>query len=292
MKNRSSKMKEVMWAVLLLAIAMNVGAQKIKIDNGTVMMDKVAVLKVEGKVGLFKAMNLTYKSMEDQPVLSIREKVFNYFLPTYEPLNFYDITFHQADQRMSFVAKGRLISEKKVSQWLFVEMTPSLLKDNKIDSTTVNAFIKANDANEKINRDTLDYIAFEAALRDQLRANLPRDYSKSVNFLAGKSEGFYGGASTTFNIYQGDAVIGKVVREIKHATPQNEVQFTIYKKLATPINERGQMVDYGVVAFTEMSGGTKDITTIQDKKTHRLDYFIGENSYQQLVQFLIKNSYL
>ena len=48
----------------------------------------------------------------------------------------------------------------------------------------------------------------------------------------------------------------------------------------------------GIVAFSDYSEASRSLMTVQDKNDNRIDFTIGENSQQQIVQFLIKHGYM
>lgn len=286
-------MKKLLNISILLLIAATLCAQKLKIDDGTISIDKVPIAKIEGESGLFKGIDLTYKSLDGQPLFRLKLKSSNYFIPTHESLWWYDIEFFKPAVRVNYLPKEAIkYSEKKMSEWLFITIDPKLLKNNEIDTAALRTFIAANDASEKIKLDTLAYAVYEATLINQLiTSKITRDTKKPIICKELGSDGFYTTKTTLYDILQDGVVLAKIEKTIDKSSTSYTGTFKVYKKYTQPLEIDGKSFTEGLAAFVKV-GNYGTITTIQDKKHNKVEFTIGENSQQQIAEFLVAGGYL
>lgn len=286
-------MKKTTLIIIFMISTILLHAQKVKVDDGTVSIDKVPVAKLEGKASLLKGIDLTYKSLDGQPLLRLTMKSSNYFIPTQTNIYWYDIEFFKTAKRVNILIKsGTYYSEKKLSELLFVTNVPSLLKNNEIDTASLRIFTAKNDASEKIKNDTSVYAEYESMLINKLKnSKIDRDLKKLVTCLQTSSNTLAWITTTTYDIIQDKILIGSIEKVIENANTGLSGKYKIFKKYNIPEIIGDKTFTNGIAAYIEL-GNYPKIITIQDKKNTRMESGIGDNSQQQIAEFLVNKGYL
>jgi hypothetical protein len=276
---------------ILFLVFPTLNAQKIKIDDGTVLLDKVPIAKINGNNGWGKDANLIYSSLDGKEILKINEGDFECFLPSHEGFWFYNIEFPTLGKKMTMVITSRYRSEKAMTEWLFVKIKPSLFKNNLPDSTAINAFISTNDASQKVKNDTTSYKEYEALLQKSLaEKSLERNLKEPVVFKSKGEKRVNSENVLMYDIYQGNTLIGTLdkVQISNYGTITSKYNF--YKKLTKPFTINGKTYETGIACF--VTQGEIYIVTVADKDYHKVPFPIGDSSEQQIAQFLISKGYL
>jgi hypothetical protein len=288
-------MKKLSWLTVLIFASVIINAQKIKVKDGVVLLDETPLVKIEGKVGMVKQADFTYTTLDGKPILKLKEGCFEYFIPVFETFYYYNIEFPLLNKKVTTLINFRYISEKKITEWLFVKITPPLLKNNALDSAAVNAFISKSDNSQKIQQDTTFYNLYEAANCESLKntKNISRNITKPVHFIpVGGGKTVMRKTTYTFDIDQGETIIGRL-EKIYESDPGlgQVIHFCFYKK-TIPFKVGDQTYNYALVGYTKANQVYTEILTFVDKKKHKSDATFRENSEDLILKFLTTNDYL
>lgn len=286
-------MKKISIIMAFVFSVLVINAQKVKVDDGTVTLDKVPIAKVEGSSGLFKNTDLTYKFLNDQPMLRLTVQSSGYFIPTHKDLYWYEIQFFKPSKTVRVLIKGGAYnSQKKLSEMLFVTYTPQFLKNNEIDTVALSQFAEKNDGSKKIMEDTAVYNAYEIELRKALNnGRIDRDLIKPIILKSTGNEVVAWITTSTFDIIQDNVVIGSVEKRIENGNSGLSGNYKIFKRFKNSETIGGKPVQYGIASCVEI-GSFPFFRTVQDKKEHKLDSKFSDKSENQIVQFLVSNGYL
>jgi hypothetical protein len=286
-------MKKLTWVTALIFVSVIINAQKIKVKDGVVLLDETPIVKIEGKVGMVKQAEFTYTSLDGKPVLKLKEGCFEYPMPILDPFYYYEIEFSSLNKKMTTLINARYISEKKLTEWLFVKITPPLLKNNTLDSVAVSAFISKNDNSLKIQKDTTFYNLYEAANREALLSTkIARNTTKPPYFVEGGRKTIMRKTYNSYEIRQGGVTIGKLEKVYESDPGLGQViHFCFYKKVA-PFKVGDETYEYAFAGYTKANQIFTEILTFVDKKRHKVDTKFQENSEGQILKFLTDNDYL
>ena len=292
---KTNIMKKLTWIAILLFTITITQAQKVKVKDNTVFLDEAPIAKIEGKVGMVKQADFTYTTLDGKPILKLKEGCFEYFIPTFETFYYYNIEFPSINKKFTTLINSRYISEKKITEWLFVKITPSLLKNNALDSLAVNAFASKSDNSQKIQQDTTFYNLYEAANCESLKntKNVSRNTTKPVIFIpVGGGRTVMRKKTYTFDIEQGGITIGRLEKIYESDPGLGQVIHFCFYKRTVPFKVGDQTYNYALVGYTKANQVYTEILTFVDKKKHRSETTFRENSEDLILKFLAINDYL
>jgi hypothetical protein len=284
-------MKKFILFITLTTLVINVFSQDINIKGGQILLDKVPIAKIDGKIGLLKDADLTILSLDDKPLITVKEKKYKYFIPGFENWLYVEVHFLKSDKYLIYPydIHTRLGSEKKVVKFLFANETPLSINNNEIDVEKENGFINKYDSSAQFVKDTTDKNDYERKLIDQLKNSvISRDQSSPVILKYTK---------TGSVIYQTDVIIGKIEKVYTtRPSPQSPlVEYFVYKKFASPLNVGNEVIEYGLAAYISVeSNGCNGTKVIQKKKYVDLGVIIklDEDAQQKIANALVWKKYL
>jgi hypothetical protein len=285
-------MKKFILFITLTTLVINVFSQDINIKGGQILLDKVPIAKIDGKIGLLKDADLTILSLDDKPLITVKEKKYKYFIPGFENWLYVEVHFLKSDKYLIYPydIHTRLGSEKKVVKFLFANETPLSINNNEIDVEKENGFINKYDSSAQFVKDTTDKNDYERKLIDQLKnSEIKRDKGKQIVLKYN---------STGSIIYQSDVVIGKIEKIIttRQSPQKSMVEYFVYKKFETPLNVGNEALDFGLTIYfkVENSGTLAPMAIIQKKKYDNsgLIIKIDEDAQQKIADYLVGHGYL
>lgn len=254
-------MKKLSLLLIALFTAICIHAQKLKIDDGIITIDKKPIAKLEGESGLFKGIDLTYKSLSGEFLFKVTMEGADYFIPTWEESYWYELTFAKPSVKVRYVAAGIHRNEKKISELFLIKVQPPLINGDAIDESALKEFVAQYDNSEAITKDSIAYMEYETALINQLSAiKIERDLKKPVSLKLRTSNAFGLSTTKTFDIIQDKKVIGYLEKYDETTSNQRKVVYQIFKNLNTPIKRGDKTISSGLALYCEMSSFPKNIS--------------------------------
>ncbi|HEY4786940.1 MAG TPA: hypothetical protein VIH57_12870 [Bacteroidales bacterium] len=286
-------MKKAIFIALAIFTMAATRAQKIKISDGNVLLDKVAIAKVEGKSGLFKKTDLLFSSLAGQPLLRVQEQRYDYFLETYDDLFWYEVENIKSGSKVAWAANANY-SQKQLAEWLFVKTDPKLLKNDEIDTLAWNEFRKKTDVSSKIHADTIAYQEFETALIDRLKnaKRSGRDLGKPINFTQTSSNTFATRTVSSYKIYQDGYFIALLEKSVEKSSMGTEGYYRIYRPFDPVLTVGDKTYEKGLAGYMKISFTVPMLQITQLKKSIRADFATGDNSERAIVKYMVDNGYL
>jgi hypothetical protein len=212
-------MKKITLLTASLLITTLCFSQRLQLKKGILSEDGQPVAKLEGKATLFKT-NVTIKSLSDTPLLSVERIIKTFGSPFHEGINYYEIRFIPTGKVASLLMTGEnsYTSEKNLAQYIFDTIGHNFFSNDQINQEIVDAFFKG-DQSEQIRTDTLMTRNLITLSKEKLTEPLiPRDGNTYLRLNSLKKETISTAKAEsleTFDIYQGNVVIGRVLKRIK-----------------------------------------------------------------------------
>jgi len=271
---------------IIVAATITVQAQKVKVKDGKVLIDKVPVALIEGEAGMFKGIDLTYKSLDGNLLFTLKLEAQEFFMPGSAKPSWYQINFFKPAKavRYSLDENGVYYSEKKISELMFGTITPPLLKNNEIDPAALEEFVSKYDATEKIKKDSAKQVTFENEMMEKLKlSQIDRNTDAPVVCKRESSDG----VTTKYEISQEKKIIGWIEQKVTEAMGTKKTEFWVYRKFATPQVIDGDSLPACFAAYYLQDSFPK-IWTMQDKQATKVQL----KSLQELAEYMVKKGFM
>lgn len=201
--------------IFLSLISILSHAQKIQIKKGLITNDGEPLGKLEGEATFANGTDITIKSMGDEPLVHIKCVIINYHNVFYKSIQFYSIDFIPLNQSAALTMDYPFSSEKRLIEYLYATIGPIFLSKEGLNKNQVENFLASKDESAKIHADTTHNFAMRNNEREALKKSIE---SRDINgmLLMRLVDSRASGSSTqeTAEIYQGNLLIGKIVKTI------------------------------------------------------------------------------
>jgi hypothetical protein len=309
---QTTSMKNTLLTFLILS-CMHLHAQEtVTIKKGDIKNKGVLIATYDGKGGAFRLGNYgVFLPNSKDTSISLREYTHDFENPLFEEeLFLYRVTFNGTPAQSIYIrpkpTTGKLLGKyyetygrklgKDVIEELFNDTVPVLLTDKGLDNDSVTAYIKrcAFDLDKlagyvKSVEDTIAMFTKDPINRD--KAAVPQ--FRQVN-AGGMNDAM--SASYTYEIYQGDVLLGRMIKRTKGGSFPS-ASYYFWKKV--PPNNRliGEPINYVPIAYIA------NASWINDLGSETLKIVVGKNHLKfqpkgspmtaemMLLNILIKNNY-
>jgi len=281
-------MKNAFILILSILAGFTAYSQKIKVKDGVVYRDDTPLAKMEGKIGLFKLLDLTVKNLNGDTLYTFKRKSYNFRNPEYPELNWYEFNFKKIGRSVKYNKTGGWVREKAVADFLFSDINPPLVKDNDLDTAAINKFAVASDYTTKFEKDTAEKLGYDRALMEHLKMSyMKRDNSKpfvTIQVSVKKN-------TITYMIRQGDTELGRLYET--GADPSKPAQvYKVERRFATPLMYNDKSYEYGTTAYITHNGSKWNFMTIQDN-FNKHNFAPKSTDYKyEIILFLASNGFL
>lgn len=264
-------MKKITLLAALLFIITLCFSQKLQLKKGVISRDGQPIAKLEGKATLLKT-DVTIKSLTDVPLLNIQRIIKTFGSPFHEAVQYYTIRFIPADKAayMLMTSSNSYTSEKNLAQYFFDTIGHDFFNGDKLNTEIVDAFISKGDQSGQIKKDTLRTRGLITLSKEKLSEPLTgRDVNAGLYLKSLTKETIStvrAESLETFDIYQGDQVIGRILKRIKgdKSIPGagnntiNSAEFVVMRKVPQ-FSYDGETLDFVNLALVEGSSEYPDI---------------------------------
>lgn len=303
------KSKLLLSAVFMLMLLV-ANAQNIQIKKGVVLKDKEPVAKLEGEATLLKGAHMAFKSMTDEPIMSVDERLVSFKNFFQDPLIFYTMRFPTANQVYIKELDQRFTSEKKIVENLYKEFGPDFLTKDGINKDIITGYVPAHDESKQIHEDTTYVFELCNQSTTQLNKAVPnRNKEARIEFnhfnideLKWKGREYWREKPadverTTLSIIQDNVLLGVVIKDLTKSPLSGqftEAKYYILRKV-TPFTVQGDQVMYANMAMlkTDMDPATATISVAGEKTTRSFQKISNFTGYERdLIMMLIQEGQL
>lgn len=244
----------------------SVHAQKYSFKKGKINADDVTIAKYNSKGGMFKLYKIDINSLENQPLMHIQEKAYDFKSPFVENTRYWlSISFPNSTQAPINIALPNRTLEKVIMEQLFKDGMPSLIKDGQLDAVAIAQFQAANHYN--FEADSLAFQKMEEENKARIATVMPRDLSKPIEL---RPAGNKGNHITLLDVYQADLLIGRVEKKTSTLSTFNgapRYSYSVWMK-TVPYTFLGTEYNFSPVAFLREADPSfdNDVIMMKDKR--------------------------
>jgi len=299
-------MRKISLVVVMTLMAVVCSAQKIQLKKGIISNEDEPIGKLVGKATLLGGTDITLQSLDGASLVKIKDPYVG-FQGIYPGIRYYSIQFVPLNKTMSLIPANKVFftSEKKLVEYLFESIGKNFLNKDGLNAEVVNQGIASNDQSAAIARDTTYTNSLLKMSWDKFKEPVvSRAVSARVRLVSIKKETINNGYSRstleTFDIVQGDVIIGKIIKLYEgdpsvsngSATASKSVEYTVMRKVS-PFVLDGKEIEFANMTVVKSRLSTPDIETMCERAAYRdlkpSDIFSAE---YEIVNWLISRGCL
>ena len=244
----------LLFTVFFLLTVILAIAQKIQVKKGIVSKDDEPVAKLEGEATFAKGLDITLKSMTDEPLLHIKNVLINYHNVFYGTIQYYAIDFLPLNQSAGLVVEYTHSSEKKLIEYLYATIGLDFLNKDGLNKDQINKFLASKDESKKIHADTTRTFAIRNYERERLKNPVKvRNFTVAISLRSTGPRLTTSRSMETFDIYQDNKMIGKITKTISSSavapggTPTQSAGYIVTRKVE-PFSVDGETFEFANLA--------------------------------------------
>ena len=280
--------------LVLILFSVIVNAPDYKIKKGVLYKDKKEIGFVSGDASLAKFVDLTFKDLKGEVVLTMRQRKFQTGYPGHEEILWNELDFVALNIQCALKCNVSYLNEVKVIKHELESRGVEIFADG-FHRKSVEELLLVDDYTEKLHEDTSRYwnerVFFQETLSGPL---MDRDYSAGISFKPMPREvGMYyinQGANLKFEPYE----IGRLAVVITDNIMEKKTEIVIMKRLAEPVIRDGEKTEFVEAGYLR-AGQFPKLFTYQDGKEHTIGAQLNEpleGIYTKAVHYMMLNKYL
>ncbi len=280
--------------LVLIMFSVLVDAPGYKIKKGVLYKDKKEIGSVSGDASLAKFVDLTFKDLNGEVVLTMQQRKFQTGYPGHEEILWNELDFSALGIQCVLKCNVSYLNEEKVIKHELESRGVEIFADG-FHQKNVEELLLIDDYTDQLREDTLKYWNERAFYQESLESQLvKRDYSSDITFkpMPGEVGMYY--INQGANLKSEPHEIGRLAVVITDNIMEKKTEIVIMKRLAEPVIRDGEKTEFVEAGYLKV-GQFHKLFTYQDGKEHNIGTQLSEplqGIYRKAVRYMMLNKYL